>query len=116
MHYKKFLLVGFLLIGIAIALAACASAEPTPCPDCPEPEPCPTAAPCPDCPACPEPVVADVPYEEDWAGSGHSDETAEAFRHWDEEDPQDAEHVGPHRGPESAPQSPSAPEKISDRR
>ncbi len=89
MHYKKFLVVGFLLIGIAIALAACGSATPTPCPDCPEAEPCPTAAPCPECPACPEPVVADVPYEEAWAGSGHSDETAEAFRHWDEDDPQE---------------------------
>jgi hypothetical protein len=33
--------------------------------------------------------VADVPYEEAWAGSGHSDETAEAFRHWDEDDPQE---------------------------
>ncbi len=30
-----------------------------------------------------------MPYEEEWANSPHSDETAEAFRHWDEEDPQE---------------------------
>jgi hypothetical protein len=92
MSYKKILFAGLLLLGIAIALAACGGADATPCPDCPVAEACPTAAACPDCPpaeACPEPVVADVPFEEAWASSGHSDETAEAFRHWDEEDPQE---------------------------
>jgi hypothetical protein len=29
----------------------------------------------------------DVPYEELWASSGHADASAEAFRHWDGDDP-----------------------------
>ena len=29
----------------------------------------------------------EVPYEDLWAGSGHADATAEAFVHWDEDDP-----------------------------
>jgi hypothetical protein len=33
-----------------------------------------------------EPAVA-VPFLEAWQGSGHADATAEAFRHWDEDDP-----------------------------
>ena len=46
---------------------------------------------CPDCPECPEidcqaPLGGTVPFEADWAGSGHADSAAEAFRHWDEED------------------------------
>jgi hypothetical protein len=34
-------------------------------------------------------VVADVPFEAAWAASPHSDATAEAFRHWDEDDPKE---------------------------
>ena len=33
-----------------------------------------------------EPAVV-VPFEEEWAGSGHADAMAEAFVHWDEDDP-----------------------------
>ena len=33
-----------------------------------------------------EPAVQ-IPFEEIWADSGHADAEAEAFRHWDEEDP-----------------------------
>lgn len=33
-----------------------------------------------------EPAVA-VPFEDSWASSGHADVEAEAFRHWDEDDP-----------------------------
>jgi hypothetical protein len=29
----------------------------------------------------------DIPFEELWGESGHSDEASEAFRHWDEDDP-----------------------------
>ena len=29
----------------------------------------------------------DTPYYDDWAGSGHADATAEAFNHWNEDDP-----------------------------
>ena len=28
-----------------------------------------------------------VPYEDQWAGSGHNNVEGEAFRHWDEDDP-----------------------------
>ncbi len=64
-------------------LAGCAQTpEETPAPApvatqaCPEPE---------VCPELPEQVT--VPFEEAWKNSPHADETAEAFRHWDEEDP-----------------------------
>ena len=33
-----------------------------------------------------QPAV-DVPFLEEWASSGHADAEAEAFRHWDEDDP-----------------------------
>jgi Cytochrome c7 and related cytochrome c len=90
MDYKKYLFVGLLLIGVALAIAACSSPTPTPsalpptaqaCPTCP------TAEACPEPTACPTPVVADVPFEAAWAGSGHADSTAEAFRHWDDASP-----------------------------
>ena len=91
MNYKKYLFLGLLLIGLALALAACSSpATPTvsvapapTCPTCPAPAACPTAEP------CPTPVVADVPFEAAWSGSGHADATAEAFRHWDTADPKE---------------------------
>jgi hypothetical protein len=36
----------------------------------------------------PTPAPAlEVPFKEQWAASAHADATAEAFRHWDEEDP-----------------------------
>ncbi|MDX1435331.1 MAG: cytochrome c3 family protein, partial [Anaerolineales bacterium] len=46
-------------------------------------------------PAPPEPpeeedmaeVMVEVPFMDFWESSGHADETAEAFRHWDEDDP-----------------------------
>ncbi len=92
--YKKILFV-VLALGLGLALASCASApeetkssvepvaaEPTTA-ECPEAD-CPT---CPEPEACPEPLVSNVPFAEDWAGSPHADSAAEAFRHWDEEDP-----------------------------
>jgi hypothetical protein len=33
--------------------------------------------------------AVEVPFETLWAGSGHADSTAEAFRHWDEDDPKE---------------------------
>ncbi len=93
MNYKKYLFVGLLLIGVALAVAAC-SPKSTPTPTvlvptaqvCPT---CPTAEACPEAPACPTPVVADVPFQDAWAGSAHADSTAEAFRHWDTADPKE---------------------------
>jgi hypothetical protein len=75
-----------LLLGAAAVLTACGGEAATPCPEavCPE---CPEVD-CPECPeaVCPEPAV-DVPFEDLWASSGHADAEAEAFRHWDEDDP-----------------------------
>ncbi|MGD9046631.1 MAG: cytochrome c3 family protein, partial [Anaerolineae bacterium] len=62
------------------------AAEPTEEPAA-EPEPEPEA----ETPAEPAPVEAApivVPFQDQWAGSAHADRTAEAFRHWDEDDPQ----------------------------
>lgn len=77
----KFALV--IILGLAVlALSACAQATPAPeAPQvptqaCPEPEPCPEL-----------PETVDAPFEELWKESPHADKEAEAFRHWDEEDP-----------------------------
>jgi hypothetical protein len=87
----KHLLVGLLLLAAAMALVACGTpsptAEATPCPEAPPCPDCPEAPACPDCPECPEPEVALVPFEEEWANSPHNDAEAEAFTHWDEDDP-----------------------------
>jgi len=91
MNYKKYLFIGLLLIGLSLAVAAC-STPATPCPECaacPDAPACPTAPTCPEAPACPTPVVEVVPFEEEWVNSGHADSTAEAFRHWDEDSPQE---------------------------
>lgn len=68
-----------LTVLFGLILAGCGAEEP------------PLAADCPDCPDCPEvicstPLGGEIPFEEAWAGSAHADSTAEAFRHWDEED------------------------------
>jgi hypothetical protein len=90
---KKYFLIGTFVILIALGLAACQQTAPPPaepCPECPE---CPEveAPDCPEveCPECPEPeeVVSAVPFSEEWAASPHNDAEAEAFRHWDEDDP-----------------------------
>jgi hypothetical protein len=88
----KYLLIGCLVLVAAVALVACQPAPaPAPAETSPPPEQpaqvCPTAEPCPSCPECPAPVVAEVPYEEQWAASPHNDAAAEAFVHWNEDDP-----------------------------
>ncbi len=78
----KFVIV--LVLGLAVlALSACAQATPapevlqeTPAQSCPAPEPCPVV-----------PETVDAPFEDLWMESPHADKEAEAFRHWDEEDP-----------------------------
>ena len=42
-----------------------------------------------DTPTCPEPVVKEVPFQDAWANSPHADASAEAFIHWNEEDPKE---------------------------
>jgi len=92
---KKTLWLFMALAALLLVLAACGAEEQQPVPT---PVPCPTAAPCPDCPDCPDcpeapecaaPLVENVPFEAMWASSGHADATAEAFRHWDEDDPKE---------------------------
>ena len=96
-------LVILLLLAIAVLLVGCQDTEPTtvaqqpaetqPCPTaaaCPPAAACPTAAACPECPAAvTETAGVACPYEEEWAASPHADAEAEAFRHWDEEDPKE---------------------------
>jgi hypothetical protein len=41
------------------------------------------------------PVTVTVPYLEQWMGSPHADASAEAFRHWDEEDPAEVQSNAP---------------------
>jgi hypothetical protein len=70
-----------LALGVALILAGCGgqpAESPTPCPEIE----------CPECPEieCPEPAV-EIPFEALWTGSGHADATAEAFVHWDADDP-----------------------------
>ena len=80
-RWVPFLLVGLLLLG-SVALASCAGPTPTP-----EPTATPTEAP-PEVPTPAPPEVAlEIPFEDEWASSGHADAEAEAFRHWDEDDP-----------------------------
>jgi len=87
----KHLLVGLLLLMAAMALAACGTSSPTTeAAPCPEPEACPScpeAEACPDCPGCPVSEVVLVPFEAEWTNSPHNDLEAEAFRHWDQDDP-----------------------------
>jgi hypothetical protein len=90
MKYKYLFFGGFLL-GLALILAACSGGVAPAEVD--TPTPCPTMEPCPECPAaptaepCPAPVVQDVPYESQWVNSPHADSQAEAFNHWNEDDP-----------------------------
>ena len=77
---KRYLFIPLLVLAAGF-LAACGGGAEVDVP----------VAECPDCPECPEivcptPKGGEVPFEEAWAGSGHADSAAEAFRHWDEEE------------------------------
>jgi len=83
----KHLLIGAMVLAGFVILAACSS-QPAPTEALPAPtQACPPAEACPECPTCPEPVVKEVPFEVLWAGSPHANAEAEAFNHWNEEDP-----------------------------
>ncbi len=77
----KYVLATLLLLGTALVLAACAPSEtPTPVVIKETVEvPVPAEAP-------PEPGV-EIPFLEAWESSGHADSQAEAFNHWNDEDP-----------------------------
>jgi hypothetical protein len=96
------LLLGLVLVGCGATPTPCPEAPACPtaaaCPECPEAQACPTAVAeaCPECPTCPAPeagVAAEItgtcPFWADWSGSPHADTTAEAFNHWNADDPQE---------------------------
>jgi hypothetical protein len=93
MKGKALVTAGLALVVMVLIIAACSTPpEPTPCPTaeavvCPDCPDCPAPPPCPEAAPCPEPVVKDVPFEELWVSSPHNDATAEAFVHWDGDDP-----------------------------
>jgi len=79
---KKLVLLSVLILAVAV-LTACAQAPvATEVPVAVPTQTCPAPVPCPE---IPETVAA--PFEELWKSSPHADDTAEAFRHWDEENP-----------------------------
>lgn len=92
MKYKIIITLGLMLVAAALLLTACGAPEPTkPVPvldvfnqDTQPVQPCPTVEPCAEAAGGP---VEDVPYAEAWAASAHADAEAEAFVHWNEEDP-----------------------------
>jgi hypothetical protein len=81
MHMKRtYLMLGALLILAFLLLAACAPSEtPTPV----------TVKETVVVEITPEAVetAVEVPFFEEWESSGHADTEADAFRHWDEDDP-----------------------------
>jgi len=106
MQCKRLLPVIAALALLILVIAACGG-ETTPCPTaeacppattcetcptCPEAEACPTAE---ACATCPEPAAgvtttaAACPYQDEWAASPHADAEAEAFIHWNEDDPKE---------------------------
>jgi hypothetical protein len=89
MRITSKLLVLLLCALFAVLLVACTGAAPAAptqeCPDCPS---CPDCPACPEAAPCPEPEAGvETPFEAQWAASPHADETAEAFTHWNEDDP-----------------------------
>jgi len=76
---RKNFIVVMLMVAAVLVLASCSGSEAPVVADCPD---------CPECPeiVCPTPLGGEVPFEAAWAGSSHADSSAEAFRHWDEED------------------------------
>jgi hypothetical protein len=66
------------LVGIAVVMTACSSPA-----EASTPSPVPVV----ETPIVPTPVP--LSFKELWESSPHADDQAEAFRHWDEEDPQE---------------------------
>lgn len=79
---KLLVLISVLILAVAVITACTPAPAATEAPVVVPTQTCPEAAPCPE---IPETVAA--PFEEIWKASPHADDTAEAFRHWDEENP-----------------------------
>lgn len=77
----NFILLGLAVLGLALALGACG--QPAASPEIVK------ETVIVEVPVTPEPREAEleVPFLELWASSGHADDSAEAFTHWDEDDP-----------------------------
>lgn len=71
------LLLGLILVGAALVLVACGGGTPTE-----------EVVATPEVTEAPMAEVV-IPFMEKWEASPHADATAEAFRHWDEEDPKE---------------------------
>ncbi len=82
----KLIIIIAVLVMAGALLTACANASPetAEAPATAPTQACPTQAPCPE---VPETVAA--PFEEQWMNSPHADKEAEAFRHWDGDDPKE---------------------------
>ena len=92
MQPRRMLVLLPVLFLIGLALAGCgaetqAPTEPTPPPAtvCPPAAVCPEPVICPEPSECPSSVAA--PFESQWLSSPHADAAAEAFVHWNEDDP-----------------------------
>ena len=92
---NKYIVIAALALVAVLALAACTSAgggggattnTQVPVAQATVPA-CPTAPACPAVPTPVEPVVQEVPNQDEWANSPHNDKTAEAFNRWNEESP-----------------------------
>ena len=79
---KRFLIMA-LVWALSILIAGCATSGAA---DCPEVD-CPAAPECSEAEACPDGAEVLPEIIAAWSGSGHAASNAEAFRHWDEDDP-----------------------------
>lgn len=77
--HKKIMVMGCVLMAVGLALAACSTPAPT--------QEAPTTPPEPTAEAVPVAPPLEVPFQALWEGSAHADAEAEAFVHWNEEDP-----------------------------
>ena len=89
MKYKHLIIAGLVLLGLSLVIVACSTgvAEPTKPPpvlEATQAPPQPTAVKCPEPAACPQPVVKDVPFQDLWLASPHTNTQAAAFNHWND--------------------------------
>ena len=95
MQRKTLARIAVLMLAVIVVFAGCTSSDsgtttsgvPVTTATTAAPPPTTTSTVPPPPPPPPEPAVT-IPFLALWEGSGHADETAEAFVHWDEDDPQ----------------------------
>jgi hypothetical protein len=88
---KRTLLISTVLLLFAVLLYACGQPAPEPTPEPPRPTavitPTSPPSPSPTDPAEPPAPALEIPFETQWAASGHAQAESESFTHWNEEDP-----------------------------